>query len=188
MPARIRSITMILLFVLGILIVAACAPSPTTVDASKATAGNQPPGFKDPFAYCDVAGTLDQPDARYTGPEKPEAVLKGLIKASGASADIPLDVFGKGTVWRCMDKQVYACFVGANLPCASKANTSTEPTAEMLDFCKSNPTSEFIPAAVTGHDTIYEWACKDGKAAVGKQVFQVDGQGYIQNIWYKIAP
>jgi hypothetical protein len=85
-----------------------------------------------------------------------------------------------------MDGKVYACTVGANLPCDSKANTDKTPTQPEIDFCQANPTSDFIPAAVTGHDTIYEWICKAGKPEVGKQVFQVDKQGYIVEIWYVI--
>ncbi len=187
MPTTIWNPKRILFFLLGMVLVAACAPSQSTVSASKATIGS-PPGFADPFAYCNAAGTIDQPDARYTGANPPEAVVQGLRKATGVSADMPQDLFAKATFWRCMDKQVYACFVGANLPCESKANTSKEPTAEMNNFCKANPTADFIPAAVTGHDTVYKWQCKDGKAVAGEQFFQVDSRGYIQDIWYKITP
>jgi hypothetical protein len=159
---------------------ASSAPAATLAGASSA--------FTDPFAYCAAVGTLDQPDARYTGPKTPDAVVKGLMKASGASPDAPLAAFSQGTFWRCMDKQVYACFVGANLPCDSKANTSQEPTQPMAEYCKANPAADFIPAAVTGHDTIYAWACKDGVAVTSSQIFHVDSQGYIQEIWYAIPP
>ena len=147
-----------------------------------------PATFSDPFAYCATLGTIDQPDARYTGPKTPDAVVKGLMKASGAPSDAPVAVFSQGTFWRCMDKQVYACFVGANLPCDSKANTSQTPAAPLNDYCKANPNADFIPAAVTGHDTIYAWACKDGLAVTSSQVFHVDAQGYIREIWYAITP
>lgn len=184
----------ILPFLFGLAFLVACAPAavtapaetlpPAAVPQTGATSASQT--FADPFAYCAGVGTIDQPDARYTGPKLPDAVVNGLIKASGAAADTPVDVFRQGTFWRCMDKQVYACFVGANLPCESKANTSQEPTAAMNDFCKANPGADTIPAAVTGHETIYAWACKDSQAVAGKQVFQVDSQGYIREIWYAI--
>lgn len=165
----------------------AATTAPGVVATSAApTAGLAAAGYSAPFAYCAAAGTIDQPDARYTGPKTPEAVVTGMMKASGAAPDAPLDAFSQGTFWRCMNGQVYACFVGANLPCESKANTSQQPTPEMNDFCTANPASDFIPAAVTGHDTIYEWACKNGQAVAGQQVFHVDPQGYIQEIWYKI--
>ncbi|GAP15352.1 hypothetical protein LARV_03136 [Longilinea arvoryzae] len=144
--------------------------------------------LSNPFVYCASVGTIDQPDGRYTGEAKPKAVIEGLMKASGASAEIPLDVFSQGSVWRCMDGKVYGCFVGANLPCDSKADTSKESTPDMDAYCKSNPSAEFIPAAVTGHATIYEWKCQAGKAVAGNQTFQVDAQGYISEIWYVVEP
>lgn len=160
------------------------AATPTTA----APTANPPAAtYSDPFAYCAAVGTLDQPDARYSGPKMPDVLAEGLRKASGAAADAPLDLFRGGGFWRCMDGKVYACFVGANLPCESKANNNQTPTAEETDYCKANPTSDFIPAAVTGHETVYEWACKDGKPAIVKQVFMVDPRGYIQEIWYPIS-
>ena len=87
-----------------------------------------------------------------------------------------------------MAGKVYACFVGANLPCDSKANIDRTPTSAETDYCKSNPNSDFIPAAVTGHDTIYAWRCNQDTPAIDKQVFHVDSQGYIQEIWYQLAP
>jgi hypothetical protein len=178
-------------------LLAACTPStaslptavvaPTSTVAPTATSAPTAASFRDPYAYCASVTTIDQPDSRYTGEKTPQDLVKSLMTATGASADAPLEMFAQGTFWRCMDHKVYACFVGANLPCESKANTSQEPTAAMNDFCAANPAAEFIPVAATGHDTIYEWACKDGKTLVGKQVFQVDGQGFIKEIWYPIT-
>ncbi len=161
--------------------VCACAPASTQISANSAAS------FSDPFAYCAAVGTIDQPDARYTGPKVPESIAQGLKKASGAAADAPLEPFTNGSFWRCVDGKVVACFVGANLPCESKANTDKTPIPAMNEYCTANTTSDFIPAAVTGHDTIYAWACKDGKPAVDKQVFHVDTRGYIQEIWYPIS-
>ncbi len=170
-------------FLCAVILLAGCLPlAPASVPTATPTA------FTDPFTYCTAVGNIDQPDARYTGPKTPEAVVKALMKAAGVAPDMPVDVFSKGTFWRCMDQKVYACFVGANLPCESKANTNKIPTNEMNQFCQQNPTSDFIPAAVTGHDTIYQWTCKNGVAAPGQQVSQVDARGYIQSIWYNITP
>jgi hypothetical protein len=158
-------------------------PAPTT-----AAPAAQAASYADPFSYCAAVGTIDIPDSRYTGPAIPDSVAQGLKNASGASADAPLDIFKNGTYWRCMDGKVYACFVGANLPCDSKASTDKTPTSAEADYCKTNPNSDFIPAAVTGHNTIYAWRCKDDTPAIDKQVFHVDSQGYIQEIWYQINP
>ncbi len=157
-----------------------------TVPAQTLT--SPPATFTDPFAYCAAVSTIDTPDSRFSGPHMPDVLAKGLRKASGASADAPDELFTTAAFWRCMDGKVYACTVGANLPCESKANTDQVPTQAETDFCQANPASDFIPAAVTGHDTIYAWRCTQGKPVVDKQVFQVDKQGFIAEIWYAIPP
>jgi len=142
----------------------------------------------DPFAYCAEVGTMDAPDTRYTGPQVPEVIVKGLREVLQTPDDAPMDWFVAGTVWRCMDGNVWACFVGANLPCSEKADTSRTPTSEMEDFCKDNPTSDFIPAAVTGHATVYEWRCTNGVPEIVKQLAEPDAQGFLSDIWYEIKP
>ncbi len=86
-----------------------------------------------------------------------------------------------------MDGKVWACFVGGNLPCY-KADTSQTPSPEMGDFCEENPTSDSIPAAVTGHGTIYEWSCTSGEPDIVKQVFETDTRGFVSNYWYELSP
>jgi hypothetical protein len=160
------------------------APSPTTSTGSTAQAAT----YSNPFSYCAAVGTIGVPDSRYTGPAIPDAIAQGLKKASGASSSAPLDIFKQGSSWRCMDGKVYACFVGANLPCDAKANTDKTPTSVETDYCKNNPNSDFIPAAATGHDTIYAWRCNQNTPVIDKQVFHVDAQGYVQEIWYQLTP
>jgi hypothetical protein len=120
-----------------------------------------PATYVDPFAYCAAVGTVDTPGSNYVGPQVPESVAQGLQQALNAP-DTPIDVLENGSFWRCMDGNVYACFVGANLPCEAKANTDRTPTQEELDYCQKNPNSDFIPAVVTGRETVYEWRCLDG--------------------------
>jgi hypothetical protein len=143
--------------------------------------------YADPFAYCAAVDTIDAPDVTYTGPQTPQSVAKGLQKALNAS-DTPLDMLQNGSSWRCMDGAVYACFVGANLPCEAKANTDQTPTQEETDFCKQSPNSDFIPAVVTGRETVFEWRCRDGAPEIVRQVFQPDAQGFLSEIWYEISP
>ena len=112
--------------------------------------------FENPFAYCEAVGTVDSPGAEYTGPAVPESIARGLKKAFGSPDSTPLDIFMKGTYWRCMDGKVYACNVGANLPCESKADVNKEPTEGMDQYCKENAGSDFIPMNVTGHSTVYD--------------------------------
>ena len=153
--------------------------------ATAAAATPAPAAYTDPFAYCAAVGTIDAPDTTYTGPQVPQSVAEGLQAALNAP-DTPLEMLQNGSSWRCMDGEVYACFVGANLPCDAKANTDQTPTQEEADFCKQNPDSDFIPAVVTGRETVYEWRCRDGAPEVVRQVFQPDAQGFLSEIWYKI--
>jgi len=142
--------------------------------------------YGDPFAYCAAVGTVDSPDARYNGPQMPDVIVQGLIRQGVVSADAPPE-FQKSAVWRCINSRVWACHFGANLPCLEKADTSQAPTSEMEDFCKENPTSDSIPAAVTGRATVYEWKCNAGKPEVGQQVFRVDSRGYLADFWYELT-
>lgn len=169
------------------LVPSAMAQSATsTPDYSANTlAPTQAGSFTDPFAYCATVGTIDTPDSRFNGPHMPDVLALGLKKASGAAADAPIEMFTTGAYWRCMNGKVYACTVGANLPCADKANTNKTPTQDEKDFCQVNPTAD-IPAVVTGHESIYAWTCKAGKPEIDQQVFHADPQGFIAEIWYSI--
>ncbi len=155
--------------------------------ATTPAATASPAAYTDPFAYCAAVGTIDAPDAPYTGPRVPQSVAEGLQKALNAP-DTPLGMLENGSSWRCMNGDVYACFVGANLPCEAKAKTDRTPTQEESAFCQQNPDSDFIPAAVTGRETVFEWRCRDGAPEIVQQVFQPDAQGFLSEIWYKLSP
>ena len=145
--------------------------------------------YNDPFAYCAAVGTLDTPDARYTGPQISDEIIDGFKNAAGLQASTePLEMFKKTTIWRCMNNQLYACNFGANLPCDSKANLNQTPTVDMEDFCKANQDSDFIPMSVTGHETIYSWHCVNGVPELLDQIAEVDAAGYLAHIWYPIEP
>jgi Tol biopolymer transport system component len=145
--------------------------------------------YDDPFAYCAAVGTMDMPDARYTGPQISEEIINGFKVAAGLEeSTMPMDMFEKMTIWRCMNGQVYACNFGANLPCNSKANTDKTPSPVMEDYCKANPDSEFIPMSVTGHSTIYSWYCVKDTPELLDQIENVDAAGYLAQIWYSISP
>ncbi len=208
MPMQKNHSFFLFLFAWLLVSLAACAQAPQTVATQTATllpsatsqpvtptsipnppantlTPTQPGSFTDPFAYCAAVGTIDTPDSRFNGPHMPDVLAEGLKKASGASADAPIELFTTGAFWRCMDGKVYACTVGANLPCDSKANTDKTPTQAENDFCQTNPTAD-IPAYITGHDSIYAWTCQAGKPGIDQQVFLVDPQGFITEIWYAI--
>ena len=142
--------------------------------------------YTDPFAYCASVGTVDAPDARYTGPPVPTAVAEGLRRAFGAPPTAPADAFTRGTTWRCMDGKVYACTVGANLPCDARADTSRTPSAAIAEYCRANADAASVPAYVTGRSTVYEWRCAGGAPVIGRQFVQPDARGFLSNIWHEI--
>lgn len=169
------------------LIVAACAPAGSANQPSSSAASSSET-FTDPFAYCAAVGTIDAPDARFTGDKVPDVIVQGYKKAAGLeNSTEPSDQFTKSTIWRCMDQKVYACNFGANLPCDSKADTNKEPTQAMTDFCKANQNADSIPMSVTGHATIFSWHCAGDAPEVLKQMDEADAQGFVKSIWYALS-
>lgn len=134
--------------------------------------------FSDPVPYCQAVGTIDSPDARYTGPKLPDWMAAKLHLEPGQS---------KFMEWRCAKGVVLACLYGANIPCNAKAVTSREPTAAVTQYCQQNPSSDFVPAYVTGHETVVSWACQSGQAVVA-QVQPVDAEGYATAFWEPVSP
>lgn len=171
-----------------LIVIVALAACTTATPAVSIGAPMTPTTFTDPFAYCAAVGTVDIPDARYTGLKIPDSVALGLNAALNLPEGTPAPPITQNSFWRCMDGKVYACTVGANLPCMDKANTDRTPTDEINQYCQENSNSDFIPMAVTGHNTLYEWSCRDGKPEVGKQLSEVDARGFLMNIWYEIQP
>ena len=161
------------------------------VTACSVTDANSPTGaettYTDPFAYCAAVGTIDTPDERYSGPAIPDEIIEGYKNAAGLTdSSEPLDVFKETTIWRCMNGEVMVCNYGANLPCDAQANNDRTPTQAMQDYCAQNPDVDFIPMSVTGHETIYNWAC-DGETAVAGEAFdQPDAAGFLSRIWYTL--
>lgn len=179
------------------LCLAACAqpgghavrPGATAAPVPEAAQAQLTQNYSSPFAYCRAVGTADKPGAHYTGTKPPPAVVAGLVKALGISPEgARSPAFLHGIFWRCMDGAVYACSVGANLPCESKANTDRAPTAEEQRYCEKNHDALLIPMYVTGHNTIFDWRCEKGKAVAGRTLAKVDKRGYIADIWYRIPP
>ena len=84
-----------------------------------------------------------------------------------------------------MGGKVYACAVGANLPCQDKADLSRQPSAAVVEFCRQSPSADVVPAYVTGRATVYEWRCAQGAPDIVRQIATPDAQGYLSNIWYE---
>jgi hypothetical protein len=152
------------------------------------TAAPTAAAYTNPFDYCRAVGDVDEPDSRYTGEPVPEEIAEALRTATGAAPDAPIDWFTEGAFWRCMDGKVYGCFVGANLPCWSEADTSRTPNEAMTEFCVAQPDAGFIPAAASGHETVYEWRCNNGTPEIVRQVVEVDDRGFAADFWYELSP
>lgn len=173
-----------------LLTLGACGAPSATPAATQAPATNvatESVGLSDPFAYCASVGTIDAPDARYTGDPIPDSLVQGMVAKGLVTADAPAE-FKRNAVWRCMQGKLWICHFGANLPCQEKADTSKVPTPAMEEFCKANPAADSIPAAVTGRATVYAWGCSDGEPAVVSTSFTVDPQGYLTELWYELTP
>ncbi len=149
--------------------------------------GHAAAAWSDPVAYCRAVGTIDAPDARYTGPALPDWIPRALMRDVHAPPDAPLSPF-RHAAWRCMGGAVTACFVGANIPCRSKADASRTPSAGAVRFCAANPAAALIPAYAAGRATVFEWRCTSGAPAIVRQVLRVDAAGYATEFWHRVAP
>jgi len=85
---------------------------------------------------------------------------------------------------RCAGPKLLACSTGANLNCFKADKRRALPGATA--WCRDHPDSPGIPAAATGHDTIYDWSCQGRRAVAGKVVLTVDPQGYVADNWKEI--
>ena len=98
--------------------------------------------------------------------------------------NMPADQVQRTTVVRCFDGGMLACNLGANLPCG-KANTSrTLPQA--APWCQQNPDADYIPAYISGHDSIYHWRCLRGAPVATGQPEVTDSSGFIMSYWQPI--
>jgi hypothetical protein len=110
----------------------------------------------------------------------PESLVPAVNSVFGTA--MPVRTAMDATVFRCVDRRVMVCTVGANLPCGS-ANASRTPTAAMSQWCRDNREATFIPAVVSRHDTIYAWRCLDGAPQVDREIGQVDPRGFVAGYW-----
>jgi hypothetical protein len=131
-----------------------------------------------PAALCKRVATDDR--------QRP--ITKDLVPAVNAAfaTRMPPREATDSTVFRCVHGRVMVCTVGANLPCG-KANSSRVPNPGIIQWCRENPDANFIPAAVTGHDTVYEWQCQAGAPHIVRQVLRVDPRGFVAEYW-KLLP
>lgn len=160
----------------------AAPASSSSADASSATpSATTTDSYTDPFAYCAAITTIDAADDRFVGAAVPQEIVQELHRASGGQGDPP-DWFPKTVQWRCMDGKVYACTIGANLPCNEKANTSQTPTDALKEFCKEHPNDP----GREEKNSVYLWSCAGGTPQIERQWTNADSAGFLAKIWYEI--
>ena len=123
-----------------------------------------------PADYCRRVGNDDAP--RDLPPEMADKVAALFELASPEAA-------AGAAVYRCAGGKALACYVGANLPCA-KIETSRK-NAAVSRYCRENP-GDTVPAAVSGHDTLFEWSCVGKNAKAGKPVWRLDARGFAAEL------
>ena len=132
------------------------------------------------LGFAGVAGAVEAycPSASHQEPANPPSqMIPAITKALQLEADTPSETL----YVRCVGRKLMACSVGANLNCFKADKRRELPGA--TEYCRDNPDSTDIPMAVTGHDTIYAWSCKESKAVAGKSLLKVDPQGYVSDNW-----
>jgi len=146
-----------------------------------------------PLAHADETGLanlceqkVNDDTVRDYQPSLHDAALKAFKKFFPNAARKPTDeMLASQAKFRCMGGKIYACFVGANLPCSKMNAEQSNAGAEA--FCKDNPAADSVPMVATGHDTIYSYRCKDGHAEVARKLYQTDQRGFAQSLWTTVA-
>jgi hypothetical protein len=136
----------------------------------------------DPFAYCAAIGSIDRP-AGGSSPV-PMALEPFLARVLGLPAG--LDFRPESYYWRCMNGVVFVCAIGANIPCAAKADLARRNVGADT-YCQDNPEARLVPAYATGHETLYAWSCSLGHALAGKRMAKLDPRGYRIDIWHPVT-
>jgi hypothetical protein len=166
---------------LGSLGLAVTSVSAAADPSTMAAAG--PQAIADPFTYCAKAGTDDR--VGLPAGEQAAVLLEPYARAAfGVSPNVPLAA--SSIFWRCMDTKVYVCAVGANLPCASRANQAKRNRGAQ-SFCREHPDAADVPAYAVGHDSVYEWRCTAGRAVRGAPVATIDRRGFRADIWHELS-
>lgn len=137
----------------------------------------------DPFAYCSAIGSIDRPPGGSS--PVPLALKPFLSRALGLSADA--EFRPERFYWRCMNGIVFVCAIGANIPCAAKADLARRNVGADK-YCRDNPEATFVPAYATGHETLFAWSCSLGHALPGKRMAKLDPRGYRTDFWYEVTP
>ncbi len=147
--------------------------------AASCTACADQAAVSDPFAWC-----AQQGDTEIIGGPLPGKLVSAMVAQGLVAEEAPPHV-QQANDWRCMEGQVWVCPLGANLPCAEKADLSREPSQAVADWCQANAGAD-VPAYVTGRATVFSWKCDGTTAVIQRQVSAADPAGFLSAFWYPL--
>lgn len=138
---------------------------------------------KDLHQYCRKVGNDDTireySHALYRGTV--EAFRKLFPDAKGALNDSDFETQAQ---YRCMNGRIMVCFVGANLPCVKMNADRHNAGAEA--YCRSARDGDHVSAAATGHDAVFSFQCRNGKAEVVGEPWKLDKRGFAKKLWAEL--
>lgn len=147
------------------------------------TAGSQSPPDQDLAQVCARLGTDDA--IRAYAPALRDRTARAYRRLFPQSREVPGDSELKLQAnYRCMGGKALVCFVGANLPCAKMNGVRRNAGASA--FCKDNPNADGVPAAAVGHDAVYSYRCRAGRAEIAGTPKPLDEQGFWTEIWTEL--
>jgi len=115
----------------------------------------------------------------------PPSLVPAVARLFQLDAMSPAEI-GRASYFRCADRQLLVCTVGANLPCGKADTRRALPGADA--WCADNAGADFIPMSATGHATIYRWRCAGPRAVIAGTVLSVDPRGFIADYWRQVPP
>jgi len=111
-----------------------------------------------------------------------QGFLKAYKRLYPQDATVPDEaMLTDGAYFRCMNGKLLACFAGANLPCSKIVNARINPGA--TQFCRQNRNEAIVPMAATGHDALWNYACRSGHAHITGSNWTLDQRGFAKEIW-----
>ncbi len=86
--------------------------------------------------------------------------------------------------YRCMNGKIMVCFVGANLPCVKMNNARNNPGAD--EFCRQHQNEDNVPAFAIGHDAVFSYRCRSGRAEIVGSAWKLDERGFAKKLWAEL--
>ncbi|MDR6634767.1 hypothetical protein J2X72_003579 [Phyllobacterium sp. 1468] len=83
--------------------------------------------------------------------------------------------------YRCMNGKIMVCFVGANLPCVKMNNARNNPGS--VEFCRQHRNEDNVPAFAIGHDAVFSYRCRNGRAEIVSSAWKLDERGFAKKLW-----